>query len=412
MNRLALLFSGQGSQYSGMGRAEYDRLPEVRALFEEASDLLGHDIQALCFKDADGKLDRTEYAQTALYTVSMAMFRTFQAETGLQPDYAAGHSLGEYAALTCAGALNFRDGLYLVHNRAKLMQEAADSSKGIMYVIRGPKRAVVERICLTAAAKHNDVGVSNYNSSEQHVISGSREGVLEAAALLDKQGATVIPLAIQAPFHCNLMDEASLKFADILDHITFAPPRFPVLSSVNARPYPSDPALMKPLLAQQMKMPVRWSAVMAYLSDASVEMVVEIGPRAILRNLAQENDCSVFAYAYDKEEDRAWLRQGASYREGGNLDLIRDYTRFIQNCVSAAVTTRNRNWSEAEYECGVIHPYQEVKELFYRMKDSGREATREEALKAQEMLKSVLLTKQVSTEEQRRIWQDIFHFNV
>ncbi|WP_018887682.1 ACP S-malonyltransferase [Paenibacillus massiliensis] len=408
MDQIALLFSGQGSQYKGMAQREYDRVPAVRSLFAEAEGILGWDVKKLCFEDPDGRLSQTRFAQPALYTVCMGMFIAFQELAQDDPAYVAGHSLGEYAALTAAGAMTFRDGLKLVQHRGHVMQEAAEHAQGSMYVIRGLEQALVEAACRDISKQQGYVVVANYNSSEQHVISGTREGVSATVAQLERQGATAIPMAIQAPFHSKLMDAAALSFRSVLDEVSLTLPQWPVISNVTGLPYPEDIEQMKDLLASQIKLPVLWNIAMSTLHHAGIDTVLEIGPRHILRNLAVQNYPGMTAYAWDQEEDRAIFLKGARDRDEQRSTMASG-NMMIQKCIAAAVSTRNRNWSESEYQEGVVRPYREVKELFFHLKDSGGEANEQQVQQARRMLESVLATKKVPREEQASIWQDILH---
>ncbi|NOU63265.1 ACP S-malonyltransferase [Paenibacillus sp. LMG 31461] len=397
MNQLALLFPGQGSQYSGMGKRVYDLFPKAKQTFEEASDILGRDMIKLCLEGSSQELSQTENTQVALYTTCMAMFYAYEQEIGIVPSYVAGHSLGEYAALTSAGVIEFRDGLNLVSARAKFMQEAIKQNKGVMCVILGISSNIVKQVCERYV---NQVVISNYNSPEQVVLSGNKEVVQVVSTELEQMGARVFPLEIKAPFHSFLMQEAAVQFKNELNKYTFNETRWPVISNITGLPY--DTKDLQELLAEQILKPVQWEKTMDFLLNMSVERIVEIGPRMILKNLAKENCPRMATYSYDNENDVNILMQSVNQTFDHSNAFL-----FIEKCVAAVVCTRNRNWNDTEYQAGVAKPYKEVKEMYYLLKDNGAQATMEQVEKAKIMLINALNTKMVPEEEQKSIYQEI-----
>ena len=201
----AFVFPGQGSQYVGMGQAMCERFPDAAAVFEEAEDALGFGLRELCFHGSEADLNRTENTQPAILTASVAALRVLASQCGLVPAWVAGHSLGEYSALVCAGALRLADAVRVVRERGRLMQQAVPEGEGGMAAILGLEDAVVQGICVEAA-DGEVVAPANLNGGGQVVVSGARAAVQRVAQLAREVGARkVVELAVSAPFHCALM---------------------------------------------------------------------------------------------------------------------------------------------------------------------------------------------------------------
>ncbi|MBW2452624.1 MAG: ACP S-malonyltransferase [Deltaproteobacteria bacterium] len=281
---IAFLFPGQGSQHAGMGKNLADNFPLARHVFEEANDTLNFNLSSLCFDGPDEKLKLTEITQPAILTVSVAALRILQQETGLKPDFAAGHSLGEYSALVCSGALDFPDAVKIVHQRGTFMQEAVPVGVGSMAAIIGLTSDELLDVCKNAA-QDQIVSPANYNSDTQVVIAGHAEAVERAIGLAKEKGAKrAMPLPVSAPFHCALMQPAGERLAKVLDAIDVKPMQCPVISNVEAVPNQSSDRVVE-LLVNQVSAPVRWAESMQAMLDLGVERFVEIGPGKVLSGL-------------------------------------------------------------------------------------------------------------------------------
>ena len=243
MGKLAFLFSGQGSQYVGMGKQLYESFPIARQTFEEANDVLSFNLKKLCFEGDIDTLTQTENAQPAILTVSTAAYRVYMNEIGIMPDYMAGHSLGEISALSCAGAIDFKDAVKIARRRGQLMQEAVMAREGGMLAIIGLGRKIVEEASKQFSKKGNLVVVSNSNSAEQHVISGHSTAIEEAGKYLQSIGAKLIPVKVSAPFHSPLMQSAADKFYYELQEYKFNNLNVNVISNVTAQLYPNKDSL-------------------------------------------------------------------------------------------------------------------------------------------------------------------------
>ncbi len=291
---LALLFPGQGSQSVGMARDLVARFDVARAVFEEADDVLGFALGQLCFEGPQEELTRTENAQPALVAAGTAVARVVESELGLTPTWAAGHSLGEFSALVCAGSLTLADALHVVRERGRAMQEAVPVGVGAMAAIIGLELADVDQLC-REAAEDEVVSPANLNGGGQIVIAGHAAAVDRAATLAKERGARrALRLEVSAPFHCALMAPAAERLRAALASISFAPLRFPVFSNVEARAYPG-PDHVADLLVRQVTEPVRWQESVEALAGAGCELAVESGPGnvliALVRRIAPSIRC-------------------------------------------------------------------------------------------------------------------------
>ena len=285
---LGFLFPGQGSQYAGMGKDLAKEFAVAGQVFQEANDALGFDLAGLCYNGPENELKLTQNTQPAILTVSVAALRVLEAESDLNPDFAAGHSLGEYSALVCAGALDFADAVRIVRERGRFMQEAVPVGQGGMAAILGLDRDRLARVC-AEAGQGQVVGPANFNSEGQVVIAGHAEAVERAVALAKQEGARrAMPLPVSAPFHCSLMQPAGERLAQVLETVEVRPLRLPVLSNVEATPN-QDPARVRELLVRQVSAPVRWDETIRQMLDLQVDHFIEIGPGKVLAGLMKRS---------------------------------------------------------------------------------------------------------------------------
>ncbi len=284
MKKVALLFPGQGSQYVGMGKDFFDRLPAARQVFEEANEALGYNLAALCFQGPEEELKLTANTQPAILTVSVAALRVMQVESEFRPAAAAGHSLGEYGALVASGGLRFADAVRLVHLRGKFMQEAVPVGMGAMAAILGMTGPEVEALC-QGAAQGEVLAPANFNAPGQVAIAGHRSAVNRAVALVSQQaGKKAVLLPVSAPFHCALLRPAAEQLKEELDKVEVGDLRIPVLSNADADFYPGKDKISE-LLFRQIDHPVRWEECMGKLIQTGVELVLEVGPGKVLTGL-------------------------------------------------------------------------------------------------------------------------------
>ncbi|HKV03658.1 MAG TPA: ACP S-malonyltransferase [Candidatus Acidoferrales bacterium] len=291
MSKLAFLFPGQASQYSGMGRDLAQNFQESRAVFEEADAALGFSISRLCFEGPEDSLKLTENTQPAILTVSVAAHRALETR-GITPDFAAGHSLGEYSALVAAKSLDFPAAVKLVHGRGRYMQEAVPAGEGAMAAILGLSPADVSEVCRKAAGSEV-VSPANLNSPEQTVIAGNAAAVKRAVEIASQSGAKrAVILPVSAPFHCALLLPAQKRLEPDLRAAAFGALRFPLVNNVDAEAVESGEEAREGLI-RQVTMPVRWLDSVREMIDQGVDIFVEVGPGKVLSGLLRQIDRSV-----------------------------------------------------------------------------------------------------------------------
>ena len=284
MSKTAFIFPGQGSQYSGMGKELAETFAVARQLFEEADDALGFKLSTLCFSGSNDDLKLTANTQPAILATSIAVLKVAQQETGLKADYLAGHSLGEYSALVCSGAVLFADAVRTVRARGTFMQEAVPAGTGSMAALLGVESDVLEEIC-REAADGDVVSPANYNSPGQIVIAGSVTAVARAIEIAKSRGfRKAMLLPVSAPFHCALMKPAAEKLATVLDTIDYSDLTLPVVTNVEATAN-SDKGRVRDLLVSQVCAPVLWEQSVVEMTSLGVVKFVEFGPGKVLSGL-------------------------------------------------------------------------------------------------------------------------------
>ncbi len=282
---LAFWFPGQGSQSVGMLQS-FAGEKTARQTWAEAADALDFDLLALVRDGPEQKLRLTEYAQPALLAAGVLLWRLWGERGGTSPGWLAGHSLGEFTALVCAGSLDFAPALRLVRQRGRFMQSAVELGRGGMSAVLGLEDQQVENCCAEVDEKFS-VEAVNYNAPGQVVIAGEREGVEQAARLCRQAGAKhIAPLPVSAPFHTRLMRPAGEKLARELAQLELRPPAVPVLHNVHAETE-ADTAEIQALLVRQIYSPVRWSQCVRRMVALGVKTAVECGPGKVLCGLGR-----------------------------------------------------------------------------------------------------------------------------
>ena len=285
---LAFLFPGQAAQFVGMGHDLYDAFPVARKVFDLADEILGNGLKSFCFNGPEESLKQTAITQPAIFTHSVAALEILT-EKGFRPDFVAGHSVGELAALVAAGVISLEDGLRVVGVRGHAMQTACKQRTGTMAAILGLDDGEVHTLC-EAVRTTGLVTPANFNCPGQVVISGEQAAVRRAMEAAKAGGARrAVELPVSGAFHSDLMQTAVEALANILEGIPFLPAKIPVIPNVTAEPT-GDPGLLKRLLIEQVISPVRWSASMVRLVSEGLSRALEVGPGNTLQGLMRRID--------------------------------------------------------------------------------------------------------------------------
>ena len=290
MGKVAFVFPGQGSQSVGMGKSLYEASVVAKEIFDKADEVLGRSISKMCFEGPEEDLKQTINTQPAILVTSIAALEALKEKTDVKPDYVAGHSLGEYGAYYAAGVIDFSTAMKLIDKRAKEMNAAAVSTKGAMTAVIGMSK---EAILDTIEKIDGMVSVANYNSPAQIVITGEADAVAKANDALKEAGAKrVIPLPVSGGFHSMLMEEASVKFSEILDDCDIKDAQIPVFTNVDAEPTTAA-IRFKAKMTAQIYSSVMWTQTVEKMAADGVDTIVEIGPGKVLAGLVKKTNPAI-----------------------------------------------------------------------------------------------------------------------
>jgi [acyl-carrier-protein] S-malonyltransferase len=286
MSKTALMFAGQGAQVVGMGRDLAEKFPEARAWFDRANAALGYDLARICFSGPEEELTKTENAQPGIFLASWVAFELLKTHVpGLRFDATAGLSLGEFTALAAAGVMSFEDGLKVVRQRGRFMQEACETTQGGMAAIIGLDEEATRQVCVEAG-----VQLANLNCPAQLVISGAADRMDRACELAKARGAKrALPLPVAGAYHSPLMAGAQPKLQRVLAGVSLAAPGVPVISNVTAQPHGS-PGEIQQRLVEQVTASVQWEASMRYLLGQGFTRFIELGPGTALSGFLRRID--------------------------------------------------------------------------------------------------------------------------
>ena len=284
----AILFPGQGSQVVGMGSEFYNNFSSVKEIFNSADEKLKFKLSKIILEGPEDQLKLTQNTQPAILTVSYAIFKILKEEFNYNFEntkYFAGHSLGEYSALLCAGSLSFEDALYLLFERGKSMQEAVPVGKGGMLAVLASENEEIED-CIKKIKSKGVCEIANDNAPGQIIVSGNIELIQELQNILKENKKKSIMLPVSAPFHCSLMNAAATNMKSKIENVNFTKPNYEIITNVSASPT-NDPAEIKKLLVEQIYSKVRWRESILYMANQNITEYLEIGPGKVLTGLVK-----------------------------------------------------------------------------------------------------------------------------
>lgn len=390
------MFSGQGSQYVGMADKICKRYKIAEEVFKEASEVLSIDLRDLANHSQD-EITLTYNAQPLILTTSYAMYKAFCEEFDVKPTLMTGHSLGEVSALAAAGAITLQDAVKIARKRGRIMQQVVADIDGAMLAIKTREVADVVEMCSKIDASLGTVEVANFNSKTQTVVSGTKVAVTQLEKMLAHNQIKSTMLNVSAPFHSGYMKPAAEFMREELSKYSFSVPNIPVFSSSALTNYTTEQDVVD-ILSEQLYRPVNWVKTMKHVYSQNVTYGIEIGPGKVLKNLMKTNISNIPVYAFDMEAD---VEEAKQHVEEG-------YLPFLTRSLGVAVATKNNNHNDAEYEAGVVQPYNKISALAETVENEGRKASRQEMDEAIEMLLSVFRTKRTPIEEQRRRFEELF----
>jgi [acyl-carrier-protein] S-malonyltransferase len=353
-------------------------------------------LRELCFNGPPSKLARTEHAHIAIHAFSVAVFREFVETTGFTPQFCAGHSLGEYAALVCAGAIRFADALKLVQLRSRLSKEIQSKSDSGMTIIDGIDIETIAYACQKQQTEGKQVFVSCYNSALQAAISGTNKDLEDTERLLLRSGkGTMSPLIGSAPFHSPLMEEAAEPLRELFKNIETGDFRYPVLSNYTGRPYKNREELENNLV-KHLTNPVKWVNIMSYLAYRNINLIIDFSANKVFQNMVSGN-LPIETLCYGSRRDRSTIQelyQGDLYRK--------HKSGFVSKCILAAISTPNHNFDQESYQLSIVDNYHELVKLGDSINNNETNETIEIKCKGMELLIKILDGKKVPDFEKTR----------
>ncbi|MFC3745651.1 ACP S-malonyltransferase [Paenibacillus sp. GCM10012306] len=354
MEKLAFLFSGQGTQFTQMGKSFYENYTISRQTYEEAGDILHQDIAKLCFEGSISEMSRFTNMQFAIVTTEIAIFRAYMQDYGISPQFSVGHSIGEYAALVSSGALQLGDALRILQKRGELVERVLQKANSRMTIIENVDISkVTEAISLLGVEK--TVFISCDNSGRQVAVSGLNEDMDKLEQKLESMRGIVTPLFYSPPMHSPIMGEYVDEYLAYLNHFTAYPFRFPILSNVTGRAF-SDEHTLFDILAAQLTHPVQWRQSANLLYEYGITTAIEMGPKVLLTKFINEDQPTIHSFCYGLAKDRKSLAELFN----NDSNFAKDKPDFVGRCLAILASTPNYNLDSKEFR-KVIQNYNDIK---------------------------------------------------
>lgn len=357
MDKFAFIFPGQGTQFVPMGKSFYEQYAISKQTFEEASDVSGIDMADLIFNGSISRINEFNAMQLAILTTEIAIFRAYMEDYGVYPQFAVGHSIGEYAALVSAGAMTFRDAIRIMMKRGELVNGIIDKQIGHMAIIEQTDQSTIEA-CIQAADAEASVFIACYNSNRQYAISGLNDKLDAVEQLLLDREALVSPLLGSPPMHSPAMNEMCMEYLEFVNGVEFYPFHFPIISNYTGAPL-SDPSQIARSLTYHLIHPVQFVSALRLLHRYGVTATIEMSPKLLLTEFVKENLPAMKTYCYGLFQDKQKLDQLFA----SDANFVKDMPNFAGRCLSILASTENRNPDAGEYK-EVIKIYDKIKAAY------------------------------------------------
>ena len=359
---LTYMFPGVGSEYYGMGRALYNRYEKVKKIYHSAKEVVGIDFYELSFGKNKNKIKENACAHQALMCFCYSLFQVFQEEMHLSPDVMMGYSLGEYSALACAGKMKFKDALYVVNQRAKIIEEVAKDLDGTMVWVINIGWQKVENIVAELREGGEKLYVSAYEANEKVSVSGTNSSMKVLADVIEREQGMVIPVKMSGPFHSPLMKEAEIKLREILKDILFQPGNINVVANYNGEFYRDDRESIVVNLSGQLSNPILWYPSICQSRKGFQNIVVELGPKNVLQYIYklsfQEDVC------FSVESPKKIMEFKGKIEESSNR-----YRELVKKCMGLVVSFPNHCESEQIYQEQIKAEFEKLKHVYTTMED-------------------------------------------
>lgn len=401
MSKIIFLFPGQGSQYVGMGKTLCEKYSVAKEVFGEANEVLGYDLKKICFNGPHEKLSETVNTQPAILTSTVAAFRVFNEEFGLEPDLVAGHSFGALSALVCAGSISFKDALKLARLKGEYAEKATAGKKSLMMAVEDLKEEVVAKVCKSVSG---EVYVAIINSPKQVVISGEEAAVERAGKELLALGAKTERLYVSAPFHTPLLKEAGEKAKAAVKKIKLQKNKWPILSTIDVKLHKDAKGMINDLYFDLIR-PTNWLAAVQYMVKSKVDIGIEIGPKAVLKKIVENTTDKISMHSFISPRDMDDIKKSLKL-DGKSKEEV------LIACLRIFASTMNYNHNQEDFELGAAKPYREIRELLDKLREKNAEPTIENVIWSLEKLEVILNTKKLDAKEKKeRFYEEIFDVN-
>lgn len=402
MKRIAFLMPGQGAQYAGMGKDICEKYPEVEIVYDIANEVLGTDIKKICFEGDMNDLTRTENTQIAVFLNSIATYKALKKRYNFEPVCFAGHSLGEFSALVCAESIDLESAIRLVRKRGEFMQKISESFQSKMVALRNVSVQEIEDHCQMVAEKTNYVGIANYNAPNQIVITGYKDAVDEVVENLTAIGADEIVVNVKTPFHTKLMQATADAFKEEVQKVEIKYPKYEVISNLTGKPYFEKDDIAD-MLVKQIVNPVKWISTMEYIKTLDIDLIIDIGPKDTVKKLAIHNDLNTPTFAVALNEDLKTLTQ--KYLSPKTV------VSFVSKALGIAVSTKNYNDNNEEYQEGVVKSYKRIEQIKQLVQNNTNNISEAEVEEILSLLNAIFETKNTPVAEREKRMKELLEFS-